>query len=129
MTSQDQRKKVGTIAWRDLTVADAESVRDFYKSVVGWDSEPVSMGEYNDFNMIPPGNGEAIAGICHARGGNSELPAQWLLYILVEDLDASIQACTSLGGEIVSGPREMGADRYCVIRDPAGAVCALYQSA
>ena len=39
----------GKIGWIDMTVDDATSVRDFYKSVVGWGHEDVSMGDYADF--------------------------------------------------------------------------------
>ncbi len=124
MSSTD-RPKIGTLAWRDLTVADAEKVRDFYKSVVGWDSEDVSMGEYSDFNMIAPESGESVAGICHARGTNAKLPAQWMMYIVVQDVNQCAKTCVELGGKVVDGPRSMGQGRLCVIRDPAGAVCAL----
>ncbi|MFW5947166.1 MAG: hypothetical protein ACOCUW_01630 [Gemmatimonadota bacterium] len=34
----------GSIAWIDLTVADAPGIRDFYASVVGWTPSPVPMG-------------------------------------------------------------------------------------
>lgn len=121
--------KVGTVGWRDLTVPNAEEVRDFYQAVVGWTSEPVDMGGYSDFNMIPPGEGaQAVAGVCHARGSNADIPPQWLLYFVVEDLDASVAACTARGGEVVVAPRGVGDGRFCVIRDPAGAVCALWQA-
>lgn len=120
--------KPGTIAWRDLTVADAEGIRDFYKNVVGWSSDPVSMGDYSDFNMLPSGGEGPAAGICHARGGNADQPPVWMIYIVVEDLDKSLGACTEGGGEILVGPKEMGpGSAYAVIRDPAGAVSALYQ--
>lgn len=33
--------QVGKIGWIDMTVDDAEGVRDFYKHVVGWGSEDV----------------------------------------------------------------------------------------
>jgi uncharacterized protein len=115
----------GTITWQDLTVANAEALRDFYESVVGWKPEPLSMGAYADFVM--KADGEAVAGVCHARGPNADLPAQWLLYITVDDLDHSIAECQRLGGTVVAPPRSMGGGRFCVIRDPAGAVAALYQ--
>jgi predicted enzyme related to lactoylglutathione lyase len=118
---------VGKVAWRDLTVADAGAIRDFYKDVVGWESSDVSMGTYSDFNMVCPADGEAAAGICHARGVNRDLPAQWLIYVIVADVETSAARCRELGGEVVVGPRAMGEARLCVIRDPAGAVCALYQ--
>ncbi len=117
----------GKITWQDLTVNDAEKVRDFYAKVVGWRAEPVEMGGYCDFNMIPPGGQEGVAGICHARGPNADVPPQWLIYITVDDVDRASAECTASGGSIVAGPRPMGGGRICVIRDPAGAVCALYQ--
>ena len=121
----------GTIAWADLTVPDAESVRDFYAQVTGWRPQPLAMsGGYDDYVMSAPGTGQAVAGICHARGGNAGLPAQWLVYIIVPDLDASLAACREGGGAVVAEPKSMGgAARYAVIRDPAGAVAALYQTA
>ena len=119
--------KHGTIGWIDLTVDDAIAVRDFYREVVGWQSESVDMGGYSDFNMMSPETGESVAGICHARGSNATLPPYWLIYVVVPDVDESISRCKDLGGEVVLEPRSMGGDRYGVIRDPAGAVCALYQ--
>lgn len=119
---------VGAVAWRDLTVEDAQAVRDFYCRVVGWTAEPVDMGDWADFNMRPPGGGDPVAGICHARGANAGLPAAWLLYMVVADLDESLAACRALGGEALGEPRGHGAARYAVIRDPAGAVCVLYQA-
>jgi predicted enzyme related to lactoylglutathione lyase len=122
----DDKLEVGTIMWRDLTVEDAPGIRDFYSEVVGWKPESVSMGEYDDFNMKAPASGDAMAGVCHARGTNSGLPAQWLNYVVVDDLDRSARRCKELGGEILVEPKGMGGHtRYCVIRDPAGAVLAL----
>jgi len=115
----------GTIVWTDLTVENADVIRDFYGEVVGWKHEPVDMGGYDDYNMEPPRGGAAMAGICHARGANDNLPAQWLLYVNVEDIDSSIRRAVELGGHLVDGPRKMGKNRFCVIRDPAGAVIAL----
>jgi predicted enzyme related to lactoylglutathione lyase len=121
--------KVGDILWRDLTVNNAEQVRDFYKAVVGWQSSDHEMGEYEDYNMISPATGETVAGVCHARGSNAGLPAQWLIYITVEDVGSSARKCVELGGKVLNGPRKMGGGDFCVIQDPAGAVCALYRAA
>jgi predicted enzyme related to lactoylglutathione lyase len=77
--------------------------------------------------MVPPGTETPVAGICHARGSNANLPPQWLIYITVADLDASLRQCLALGGQALSPVREAGSGRFVVIRDPAGAACALYQ--
>ncbi len=120
---------VGSIGWIDLTVADAPGVRDFYAAVAGWKASEVAMGEYSDFTMHEPGSGKAVTGVCHARGENADLPAQWIVYIIVADLDASLAECRARGGAVVSGPKKMGpVARYAVIRDPAGAVAALFQT-
>lgn len=120
---------VGSIGWADLTVPDASPLRDFYSSVVGWNVDPVDMGGYQDFCMQRPDDGAATAGICHARGPNAGLPPQWLVYFTVADLDASIARCAERGGKILVPPRQMGSQgRFCVIVDPAGAICALWQA-
>jgi predicted enzyme related to lactoylglutathione lyase len=119
--------RFGTLAWHDLTVPDADGVRDFYAKVVGWETRAEDMGGYSDFSMVAPSTGETIAGICQARGDNADLPPAWLVYIIVENLDVSVAKCVELGGGVLAGPRKLGAGRFCVIRDPAGAVCALFQ--
>lgn len=119
---------VGKIEWIDLTVPDASAVKDFYCEVAGWSSSGVSVGDYEDFCVHPRGTEQPVAGICHAKGENVGMPAQWLIYITVEDLDASISKCKEHGGEIVVPLRDMGSHgRMCVIRDPAGAVSALIE--
>jgi uncharacterized protein len=121
--------KPGTISWCDLTIPDADTVRDFYSAVAGWKSAPVAMGGYNDYCMVPPGARKPAAGICHARGENKGLPPQWLVYITVPNLAASLRACKKAGGKVLHGPCNMGGAKMAVIRDPAGAVAGLYQPA
>lgn len=120
-------KDIGRIGWIDMTVDNAAEMRDFYSAVVGLVPEAVSMGDYDDYSMTMPGSGEAAAGICHARGGNADIPACWLIYFTVDDVDASAAACVEQGGELVIDPRGLAGGRFCVIRDPNGAVAALYQ--
>jgi predicted enzyme related to lactoylglutathione lyase len=118
----------GRIGWIDITVDDAENLRDFYATVVGWKPENVDMGDYADFNMTMPESSTPAAGICHARGDNAELPPQWLIYIVVPDADSSAARCTENGGKVLVGPKDMGGGRFAVMEDPSGAVAALYQA-
>ncbi len=118
---------VGKVGWIDMTVDNASETRDFYATVVGLKPEDVSMGEYSDYNMTMPASGEAVAGVCHARGSNADLPPGWLIYFVVEDVEASAMACTSNGGKLVVEPRGLAGGRFCVIEDPNGATAALYQ--
>ena len=71
-----------------------------------------------------------MAGVCHARGANADLPAQWMVYIVVETIDTSRKHCEELGGKLLTPVKDMGGQgRYCVIQDPAGAVAALWEKA
>ena len=121
-------EQTGKIGWVDMTVDDAAALRDFYADVVGLRPEPVSMGDYDDFNMTLPGSGEPVCGICHALGGNKDLPGGWLVYFVVEDVDASASACIAKGGKVIVEPRALAGGRFCVIEDPGGATAALYQA-
>lgn len=121
----NEKPAIGAIMWQDLTVENAEQVKDFYSEVVGWKASPADMGGYNDYNMNDPASDETIAGVCHAREANANLPPQWLIYITVADVAESARLCVEKGGKVIDGPRPMGDNTFCVIQDPAGAIAAL----
>ncbi len=125
--STKKKPAVGSITWRDLTVRDATAVSSFYSAVVGWKIVSLDMGGYNDYCMNAPGSDETVAGICHARGTNADLPPQWLMYVTVKDLNASLRQCRKLGGKVIRAARSYGDARYAIIRDPAGAHVALFE--
>jgi predicted enzyme related to lactoylglutathione lyase len=125
--SDESKPQLGTVGWLDLTVSNADEVRDFYAGVVGWKPEALSMGDYNDYVMTSPDDGAGVAGVCHARGVNAGLPPVWLVYIRVADVDESVRVCLEKGGKLLAPVKSMGPNgRYCVIQDPAGAVAALF---
>ena len=116
---------IGQIEWLDLTVNDASRVKNFYSSVVGWKSDDVDMSSYSDYSIHTPEGRDTVAGICHARGPNANLPSQWLVYVRVASVQESADTCKRLGGEVLDGPWRMGGSNFCVIKDPEGAVMAL----
>jgi predicted enzyme related to lactoylglutathione lyase len=119
--------KVGEMAWLDLTVANATEVQGFYQKVIGWQAEETPVSDHHDYTMKNPVSGDAVSGICHAKGINADMPAAWLPYFLVANISDSIHAVSSQGGELITDIKLAGKDQYIVIKDPAGAVCALYQ--
>ena len=123
--SEPTKPEVGSVNWFDLTVPNADRVRDFYAEVAGWRPEPVEMDGYSDYSMNLPGSGRTVTGICHARGANAKLPPQWLLYITVVSLDHSLRKCVERGGAIIESAREMGdMGRMCGIRPGRCAPCS-----
>lgn len=119
----------GSIVWTDLTVTNASEVKDFYTEVLMCKSEAASMGDYEDYVLSLSDSGQGIAGVCHARGSNADIPSQWLPYFKISDLDQSLDKVKKLGGKTLSSIKSYGDDnRYAVIQDPAGAVCALFEA-
>jgi len=125
------RKKsvdIGTICWVDLTTKNAEKIQNFYTKVVGWKTKKINMGKYDDYCMNSPTNNQTVAGICHARGVNAKMPSQWMLYVNVKNLDKSVAQVKKLGGKLMTPIKTMGESRYCVIKDPSGAMMGLFES-
>ena len=118
---------IGKVGWMDLTVDDALGLKDFYSKVVGWKADPVSMGDYCDFNMCV--DGVPVSGICHAKGTNAGIPAQWMMYVTVDDIDRCVAEASATGGTVVHTVKTKQ-DHLSVafIKDPAGAHFALYQA-
>lgn len=116
----------GTVDWLDITVPDAAKCRRFYEGVVGYTSTAVSMGDYDDYCMVAT-DSRTIAGVCHARGVNADLPPVWLPYFTVSSLARSLSAVKDLGGAVVGKPRDIGNGKFCVVRDPSGAHAGLFE--
>ena len=84
------------------------------------------MGDYIDYVMHTQSAGDEVAGICHKRGDNSHLPAQWMIYITVPDVDASAALCAQSGGKVLHGPiNSADGSRWYVIPNPAAAIFTL----
>jgi len=115
----------GKIVWTDLTVENAEEVKAFYEKVVGWKAQGVSMGDYEDYNMVPDDSDDPAAGICHRIGCNEDIPPVWMVYLSVKNIEASLEQVQALGGKILRSPTDKS--KFAIIEDPAGAVCTIYQ--
>jgi uncharacterized protein len=120
----------GSVGWLDLTVKDPGPLLGFYQRVLGWTVEPVPMndalGAYDDY-LLKDSAGAPVGGLCHGRGNNQGLPPVWLTYVRVADMTAALAAVQQGGGQVLNGPRGAGGGQMAVIRDPAGAILALYQ--
>jgi len=127
--SREATARVGCISWLDLTVPDASATCDFYRQVVDWSVQDVEMEDaserYADYNMLGD-DGSPAAGVCHARGMNLGLPATWMIYLPVGDLDESLRRVREGGGKVIKTTR--GADgeyAYAAVQDPVGACFGL----
>lgn len=124
----NKKTPFGAIISADITVPNANELRDFYQQVIGWESEEMVLsdrdGKYADYVMKDK-EGNWVGGICHARGQNVGIPPQWIIYVNVEDIEQSVKKCVELGGKVIKELRNENVLVYAMIEDPIGAVMAL----
>ena len=72
--SEQDNPEIGMIGWTDLTVENADEVRDFYQAVVGWTPAPVKMGDYNDYCMNAAGDEQTVADLRFEFVGTTTVP-------------------------------------------------------
>ncbi|HEY8416457.1 MAG TPA: VOC family protein [Limnochordales bacterium] len=124
-------RAVGRIAWLDLTVPEAPAARDFYREVVGWSVQDVAMqddrGSYADYAMLGE-KGTRVAGVCHARGVNADMPPVWMIYLPVGDLAESVRRAEEEGGRVLKVVGKDAGYRFAIVQDPVGAYFALWQA-
>lgn len=111
-----------------LRTKDIAAAKDFYSKLFEWRLEDLPLPEGKGaYTMIDAGE-EGIGGGMYLVPDLS-LPAYWLAYIGVDDVKAMTEKAKELGGSVLRDVQDVG--RYgwmSVVRDPTGAVFALWQS-
>jgi hypothetical protein len=109
----------GCMVWNELATGDGEQAGGFYHELLGWDAESDATG-YSTVRM----GSQLIGGIRPLRDGE---PPNWLIYFTVPSADEAVERVRSSGGEVLAGPADATVGRIAVVRDPQGAVFAVYE--
>lgn len=116
---------VGAPCWFELAAKDAAAAKSFYEGWLGWTSvdDATDNGVYTRFQKDG-----ADVGAMFGMPPQMTMPTNWGVYFHVENVDASIEKLTALGGKVMMGPYD-AADhgRLVVASDPGGAVFSLWQ--
>ena len=117
----------GTPMWVDHTSRDVQASAQFYGQLFGWE---ISAGN-DPSGYIHIKNGEEfIGGIQASANRNPNAPPHWLIYFLVSDCNVAGERATGLGAQFLLQPMEMeNVGRMAILKDPQGAVFALFQPA
>ncbi|MBA3422261.1 MAG: VOC family protein [Thermoleophilaceae bacterium] len=120
----------GTFSWVDLATTDAAAAKAFYGGLFGWEGEDMPAGDAGTYTMLRK-VGREVAGLYELEAQMREqgIPPHWTSYVTVADVDASATRAEELGGTVLAGPFDvMEAGRMASVRDPQGAVIALWQA-
>ncbi|MGI5357921.1 VOC family protein [Streptomyces sp. CA-252508] len=118
----------GTPVWNELLTQETESVGKFYKTVFGYELDPVVSADL-DLVMLKVGH-RPVASL---HGVGASLPrdrgAHWMTWFEVADTDAAARRVAELGGQVLQPPRDDPAGRLATVADPEGAVFTIVRSA
>ncbi len=113
----------GAPSWFELYTRDHASAVSFYHSV--FDLEMTVIGDTAEFRYttLNDHSGELeLAGIMEAAGWLPEgVPAHWMTYWEVDDVDSSAALVATLGGSVLAEPTDTPYGRMATVTDPAGA--------
>lgn len=108
----------GSLAWSELLTRDMDAALPFYEGVFGWSWESGVVPRYRIARM----DGLAIAGVASMPAYvPEEIPAVWLVYFSVADVEATTELAIELGGRVYLPPNPDDAHRTAGILDPTGA--------
>ncbi len=117
----------GAICWTELATRDTKAAEAFYTKLFGWTAKVGGAGtpmEYTEFsNQGKPGVGMmAMPEMVPAH-----VPAYWMTYFQVADVDASASKAKSLGASLAVPPMDIpNTGRFSVVADPQGAMFAIF---
>jgi hypothetical protein len=112
------------VCWIELHSDETDAAKRFYTEVFGWEPKTQSMpgGEYTTFSRD---GGEDFAGLAGLMG--SPAP-HWLIYIAVDNCDATVAKVKELGGTVIAGPDDIPeVGRFAVVLDSEQAAFAVLQ--
>jgi predicted enzyme related to lactoylglutathione lyase len=118
----------GAFAWNELGTRDTAGAKEFYAAVFGWsydDMDSPRVGTYTAWKL-----GEAMVGgmlDIDAAGLPAEIPAHWLVYFGVEDIEAALEKAKAGGGAVRMEPIEIPGARFAILADQFGAVFGVMQ--
>jgi predicted enzyme related to lactoylglutathione lyase len=120
----------GTFCWIELGTTDGPAARTFYTQLFDWTAKETPIGDGMVYTIFQnAGRDTAAMYVLQQEGVQQGVPPNWLSYIAVANVDASIAQATEVGGSVVAGPMDvMDAGRMAVLRDPQGASFAIWQA-
>jgi predicted enzyme related to lactoylglutathione lyase len=123
--------KDGEVSWHELYTTDYKAGFSFYSQIAGWE-------QLGSFDMGPMGTyllwgreGKQLGGMMTMPPNmktpdGRAIPPNWMYYVTVSDLDATLARAKSKGATVLNGPMEVpGGQRVVQLLDPQGAAFAL----
>ena len=114
--------------WNDLATPDIPKAKNFYKKLFAWDLVDHQMDGMT-YTLIKHRDKEIGSMWLIPKEKQKEIPPHWLAYVLVENLDISLEKAINNGASVTKPATNVGNfGRFAIIQDPVGAHIALWQN-
>lgn len=123
----DDFNKPGFLIWAEVVTRDLDAVVDFYPKVFGWGATRME-GSDPAYWLFSVGDRLNAGAMAMPAGVPDEVPAHWMVYFEVEDVDAAASRARELGGTVNAAPFDTGVGRIAVLSDPHGGVFSVLTS-
>ena len=122
-------KHRGRFIWHELNTTDVAGAEKFYRALTGWGVQNYENNPaYKLWTTGTVGRGGLMLLPDDAKAMGA--PPNWLVYIAVPDVDASVRQAESLGAKTVVPAQDIpGTGRFAIVTDPQGAPISLFAPA
>ncbi len=118
----------GSFCWIELSTSDAGSAKSFYTRLFGWTAVDNPMGDMGVYTMLQKG-GRDVGALYQQMPEQQGIPPNWLSYIAVAGVDATVAQAQERGAQLLAGPFDVfDFGRMAVLADPQGAAFALWEA-
>ncbi len=118
-----------TFDWIEIRTHNMEATAAFYESLFGWRITDRQTADGLDVWILDTGGEPRVENL--RRGGIWLRPEGerlgFVVYVLVDDIEATLERVTQLGGEVVGRRISVGAGHAAYFTDPSGNLVALYE--
>ena len=118
----DEAASANEWLWAELWTDDPGAAVEFYESVVGYKSVEARESDGGELRIL---GRDGVARATVVKSPWEEVKPNWLAYLLVDDLAATLDAVELNGGEILVPPAAAGDGDVAIVADPTGGVFAL----
>ena len=118
----------GAIAWAEVNTRDAGKASGFYAAVFDLEARKLEAPGMEYWTLHR--DGRPVGGVLQMDDHwPAAVPAHWMPYFQVDDVDAATKQVTALGGKVCVAGFDSAYGRIAVVEDPQGATFSIMHPA
>jgi predicted enzyme related to lactoylglutathione lyase len=120
----------GRVVWHDLMSSNRDGALEFYTKLLGWTLTTWDMAP-EPYHMFT-NDGKTLGGAMPLPEEAKKMgaPSHWIMYVSVDDVDASAAMNTTLGGKTYVPPTDVPTvGKFAILGDPQGVTYAIFKAA